>query len=172
MTSPRSFQHLQVSPLSNYPHEFLVTRCGLPGTSVVREAVEGLVVVEHRNFPLKRLCVVVFEHPEREGGVWFEVGGGVQVVTQELLNECSGVVRPVAGTEGEGDGVTAVNVEDTETRNRSLRICARRAVEMTELNANTGLGEGGGFERTPRPPLRKKRAWTTVSFTLLDEDWR
>ena len=50
---PGSFQHLQVPPLSNDPHEFLVTRFELPGTSVVGEAVEGLVVVEHRNLPLE-----------------------------------------------------------------------------------------------------------------------
>ena len=124
MASSASLEHLKVSPLSDDAHELLVAGVQFAGASVVGEAVEGFVIIEHRYLALNGLDVVVLEHSEGEGGVWFVVGGRVEFVPQELLGERPRFVRAVAGTEEDGGRVSAINIKDGEARHRGLGVCA------------------------------------------------
>ena len=77
----------------------------------------------------------MFEQRDGERCVWLDSCGRVEVVTEELLNKVPRFGGTIASAEVEQDGVTAVDVDDTEIALGWDRICADRAVMMTQLNS-------------------------------------
>ena len=97
--------------------------------------------------------MVVFEEGDGEGRVRLDGRRRVEVVAEELLDEVSGFSSAVATAEVEQDGVTAVDVDDAKIAPGWDRVCANRAVMVTQLDSQASVVQGAHLEHFPCPSL-------------------